>query len=209
MSRYTGPKCKRCRREGTKLFLKSARCDTAKCPIDKGAKPPGMIRGARRRGRPSTYAVRLREKQKCKRFYGVTERQFRRYFDEGARQRGNTGENLLALLERRLDNVVKTAGLGMSRAQARRMVCHRRIEVNGRRVDIPSYLVKEGDVVRPTPKDNVLLQARENREAQGHPEPAWLSVNDSDLTARVVRMPVREDISADVDEELIVEFCSR
>lgn len=208
MSRYTGPKCRRCRREGLKLFLKGARCETAKCPIDKGSKPPGT-RGARRRGRPSPYGIRLREKQKCKRFYGVAETQFRLYFLEAGRQAGNTGENLLALLERRLDNVVKTAGLGMSRAQARQMVSHRHIEVNGRKVDIPSYLVKEGDVVRPTPRDNVLDQARANREAQGHPEPAWLSVNDSDLTARVVRMPVREDISVDVDEELIVELCSR
>ena len=207
MSRYIEPKCRLCRREGVKLLLKGARCYTAKCPVEKRSKPPGM-HGWRRR-RPSPYGIRLREKQKCKRFYGVTERQFRRYFQEAGGQRGNTGENLLALLERRLDNVVKTAGLAVSRAQARQLVRHRHIEVNGRNVDIPSYLLKEGDTVRPAPTDNVLVQARANREAQGHPEPSWLSINDPDLTVRIVRMPVREDISADVEEGLIVEFCSR
>lgn len=207
MSRYTGPKCRRCRREGVKLFLKGARCGTAKCPMEKRSKPPGMH--GWRRGRPSPYGVRLREKQKCKRFYCVTESQFRRYFEQAGRQVGNTGENLLVLLERRLDNAVKTAGLAASRGQARQLVCHRYIEVNGRKVDIPSYLVKEGDVIRPIPKDNVLELARANREAQGHPEPGWLAINDVDLTVRAVRTPVREDVSAVVDEGLIVEFCSR
>jgi len=207
MSRYTAAKCKQCRREGVKLFLKGVRCVSAKCPMEKRSKPPGMHGWRHRRASP--YGMRLREKQKCRRFYGLTERQFRRYFEQASRQPGNTGENLLALLERRLDNVVKVAGLASSRAQARQFVRHGQIEVNGRRVDIPSYLLKEGDVVRPVPNDNMLAQARENREAQGHPEPSWLSINDSDLTVRVVRMPTREDFSAAVDESLIVEFCSR
>ncbi len=207
MARYAGPKCKLCRREGVKLFLKGARCQMAKCPVEKRSRPPGM-HGWRRR-RPSPYAMRLREAQKCKRFYGLLEKQFRRFFAIAIREEGNTGENLLVLLERRLDNVVMVAGLATSRAQARQLVGHGHIEVNGHKVDIPSCLVKEGDVIRPEPKDNVLEIARRNREDQGHPERGWLSINDADLTVQVTRMPLREEVSVVVDEGLVVEFRSR
>jgi small subunit ribosomal protein S4 len=162
-----------------------------------------------RRGRPSDYAVRLREKQKCKRFYGVLEAQFRRYFDEAKKASGNTGANLLRLLERRLDNVLTAAGLTVSRAQARQMISHGHIQVNGRKVNVPNYLVREGDVVRPEPKDATIDVVRLNREESGRREPAWLSVNDADLTVRVVRMPVREDVGLEVEDGLVVEFCSR
>lgn len=207
MARYTGPKCKRCRREGMKLFLKGTRCHTAKCPIENRSRPPGMHGYSR--GRPSPYSIRLRETQKVKRFYGVLEKQFRRIFAEATRQQGNTGENLLSLLERRLDNIVTVSGLAASRSQARQLVNHGHIEVNGKKVRTPSYLVREGDVIRPRPVDSILDLTRTNREDMGHPEPAWLSVNDADLTVQMARMPVREDVSLDVDEGLVVEFCSR
>jgi len=196
-----------CRREGEKLFLKGDRCRGAKCALEKRPKPPGM-RGWPR-GRPSEYGIRLRQKQKCKRYYGLSEGQFRRYFHQAAKSRGNTGEMLLALLERRLDNVLTVCGFAVSRAQARQLVRHGRIQVNSRKVDIPSYLVREGDVVRPVPEDSMLEMVRANRESAGHPEPAWLQINEADMTIRVVRMPVREDVSLSVEEELIVEFASR
>jgi len=207
MARYTGAKCKLCRREGEKLMLKGARCRSAKCPVEKRHRPPGMH--GWRRGRPSDYAVRLREKQKCKRYYGVLEKQFRRYFEMAQKSSGNTGENLLVLLERRLDNVLTICGFAASRAQARQMVGHGHVQVNGRKVDVSNYLVREGDVIRPEPNDATLEAARSAREEAGHPQPGWLEVNDADLTIRVVRMPVREDVSALIDDGLVVEFCSR
>jgi len=207
MARYAGPKCKLCRREGVKLFLKGARCHTAKCPVEKRSRPPGMH--GWRRGRPSPYSIRLREKQKCKRYYGVLEKQFRRAFDEATRQQGNTGANLLTLLERRLDNVVRVSGFAASRAQARHIVRHGHIKVNGRKVDIPSFLVKPEDVISSDEKESILDLMRVNREEQGHHDPAWLSADDADMTVRVVRLPVREDVSAEIDEGLVVEFCSR
>ncbi len=207
MARHHGPKCKLCRREGVKLFLKGARCHTAKCPIEKRSKPPGMH--GWRRGRPSDYSIRLREKQKVKRYYGVLEKQFRRYFEIARKYAGNTGEGLLTLLERRLDNVLVICGIAVSRAQARQLVNHGHVQVNGAKVDVANYQVKEGDVVRPVPEDSILDLVRSNREETGHPEPAWLEVNDADLTIRVVRMPVREDVTAEVEEGLVVEFCSR
>jgi len=198
MARYTGPKCKVCRQSGEKLFLKGARCQTAKCPVEKRTGPPGMHRW--RRGRPSPYATRMKEKQKCKRFYGLTERQFRRVFQLASKHAGNTGANLLSLLERRLDNVLKVTGFAWSRSQGRQLIRHRNVEVNGHKVDVPSYVVKEGDVIRPVPQDS---------EEQGHPESGWLEVNDADLTIRVVRVPVREDVTVLINEGLVVEFCSR
>jgi len=208
MARYTGPKCRLCRRLGTKLLLKGARCNTAKCPVEKRTNPPGMH--GWRRGRLTPYGVRMREKQKCKRFYGVLERQFRRLFEMAGRQKGNTGENLLVLLERRLDNVVRLAGFTVSRAQARQLIRHGHIQVNSRKVNIPSYLVKANDIVRPEPNDHILNPVRQNREDQRqHPQPAWLSINDADLTVQVVRMPVRQDVSIELDDGLIVELCSR
>ncbi|KPK62001.1 MAG: 30S ribosomal protein S4 [Planctomycetes bacterium SM23_32] len=207
MARYTGSKCKLCRREGVKLFLKGARCHTAKCPIEGRTKRPGMH--GWRRGRPSDYAVRLREKQKCKRYYGVLEAQFLRYFEQAQRGRGNTGENLLSLLERRLDNVLTVCGFAISRAQARQMITHRHVQVNGRTVDVPNYLVDEGDVVRPELVDATLDVVRARREQTGHPAPGWLEVNDADLTIRVLRLPVRDDVTVEVEEGLVVELCSR
>jgi len=161
------------------------------------------------RGRPSDYASRLREKQKCKRYYGVLEAQFQRYFSAAQKERGNTGASLLSQLERRLDNVLTICGFVVSRAQARQMVTHRHVQVNGRTVDVPNYLVGEGDVVRPEPVDTVLDVVRARREETGHPTPAWLEVNDADLTIRVMRLPVRQDVSFAFDEGLIVELCSR
>jgi small subunit ribosomal protein S4 len=207
MSRNHGPKCKLCRREGVKLFLKGMRCQTAKCAMEGRGRPPGMRRFPRRRA--SAYRVRLREKQKCKRYYGVLEAQFRRYFERAAVGRGNTGENLLQLLERRLDNVLAVCGFALSRAQARQMITHQHVQVNGHTVDRPSYLLDEGDVVRPEPADEMLGAVRVNRETAGHPGAGWLEVNDSDLTIRCLRMPVREDVTLDVEEGLVVEFCSR
>ena len=207
MAKENGPKCRLCRREGLKLFLKGSRCHMAKCPVEKRSRPPGMH--GWRRGRPSPYAVRLREKQKCRRYYGVLERQFRRLFQIAGRQQGNTGENLLVLLERRLDNVMTVCGLASSRAQARQLIGHGHVHVNGRRVDRPGFAVKEGDEVRPEPKNNIQDLARQNREEQGHTEPGWLSVNDADLTVNVIRLPVRGDVTAEIDEGLVVEFCSR
>jgi small subunit ribosomal protein S4 len=207
MARYHAAKCRLCRREGLKLFLKGIKCHTAKCPIEKRSKPPGMH--GWRRGRPSDYGIRLREKQKLKRYYGVLEQQFRRYFENARKRAGNTGESLLAMLERRLDNVLTVCGFAASRAQGRQMVTHGHIQVNGRKVDVPNYQVKEGDVIRPEPDDSILEQTRFHREESGHPDPAWLEVNDADLTARVIRMPVREDVTAEVEEGLVVEFCSR
>jgi small subunit ribosomal protein S4 len=190
-------------------MLKGIRCETAKCPIEKKQRnvKPGMLGWTR--GRLSDYGVRLREKQKCKRYYGVLEKQFRRYFDEAQRIAGNTGENLLAMLERRLDNVLTICGYAASRAQGRQLVRHGHIQVNGRTVDVANYLVVEGDVVRPKPVDAMLDRIRAAREATGHLSPGWLEVNDADLTIRVVRMPVREDVTVDVQEGLVVEFCSR
>ena len=147
MGRYTGPVCRLCRREGMKLFLKSLKCDSPKCPIEKrGEQPPGMHTAKRRK--TTDYGSRLREKQKVKRYYGVFERQFRTYFARATRTKGNTGTALMSLLERRLDNVVHRLGFGQSRAQARQMVAHGHITVNGRRVNVPSYLLRAGDVVR-------------------------------------------------------------
>jgi small subunit ribosomal protein S4 len=162
-----------------------------------------------RRGRPSDYGVRLREKQKCKRYYGVLEAQFRRYFQMAQKERGNTGETLLSLLERRLDNVLTVCGFAVSRAQARQMVTHRHVQVNGKAADVANYLVNEGDVVRPEPRDAILDAVRARREETGHAAPAWLEINDADLTIRTLRMPVRQDVTCDVQEGLIVEFCSR
>ena len=207
MSRYTGPKCRLCRREGVALFLKGGRCKGAKCTLEKRPKPPGM-RGWPR-GRPSDYGVKLREKQKCKRYYGLSERQFRRYFAEATRSRGNTGETLMSLLERRLDNLITICGFAMSRSQARQLVRHGHLQVNSAKVDVPSYLVREGDVVRPVPKDKMLEMVRANRESAGHPEPGWLQINEADMTIRVARMPVREDATLPVEEELIIELSSR
>jgi small subunit ribosomal protein S4 len=207
MARYTGPKCKLCRREQQKLFLKGERCHTAKCPVEDGRQPPGQH--GYPRGRPSDYSFRLREKQKTKRYYGLLEDQFRRFFNMAEKTRGDTGEELLTLLERRLDNVMAVCGFAASRAQGRQLVNHGHMQVNSRKNDVASYLVEEGDVIRPAPKDNILEMVRENRETAHEETPPWLEVNDADMTVRVVRMPTRDDVTLSVDEGLVVEFVSR
>ena len=207
MARYHGPKCRLCRREGLKLFLKGLKCNTAKCPIEKRSKPPGMH--GWHRGRPGDYGIRLREKQKLKRYYGVLEQQFRRYFDKARKRVGNTGESLLVMLERRLDNVLTVGGFAVSRAQARQLVTHGHVQINGRTVNVPNYQVAEGDVIRPEQVESILEQVRLHREQSAHPQSAWLDINEADLTVRVVRMPVREDVTIEIEEGLVVELCSR
>ncbi|HIE08769.1 MAG TPA: 30S ribosomal protein S4 [Armatimonadetes bacterium] len=204
MARYIGPKCRLCRREGTRLFLKGEKCLSPKCPLLKRGTAPGE-HGARR-PRLSEYGIRLREKQKCKRIYGMLEAQFKRYFEMAERMPGDTGKNLLQLLERRLDNVIYRCGFASSRAQARQIVNHGHVKVNGRRADIPSYLVDPGDEIEVEPLEVV----RENAEkAAGRRIPEWLEVDLSNLRAKVLKLPTREMIDTDVDEHLIVEFYSR
>lgn len=211
MARYTGPVCRLCRREGVKLFLKGERCFTTHCPLD-GRKVRANPPGERGKGRlkPTEYALQLREKQKTRRIYGVLERQFRRYFEMASRARGVTGEALLQLLERRLDNVVYRTGLAASRSEARQMVRHGHFTVNGRRVNIPSYLVREGDVVavHPRSRDRVRFQEMQER-ARSRTPVAWLEVDPDRMEARVLRYPRREEIDTPVQEHLIVELYSK
>jgi small subunit ribosomal protein S4 len=203
--------CRLCRREGTKLFLKGERCYTEKCAIEKRNFPPGQHGNARaRKAKLVGYGVQLREKQKVKRIYGVLEDQFRGYFETADRQRGITGETLLQLLERRLDNVTYRLGLGTSRPQARQLVRHGHFLVNGRKVDVPSYLVKVGDVltVRQTSHEApAILHAIEEVKGRGIPE--WLSFDPASLSGRVVSLPTREQINLPVQEQLIVELYSK
>ena len=208
MARQNGPKCRLCRREGAKLFLKGTRCDTPKCAFERRESPPGM--NTFRRGKITDYAVHLREKQKVKRYYGVLERQFRRYFHQAESARGNTGELLMSLLERRLDNVVHRLGFGQSRSQARLLVSHGHVTVNGRRVDVPSYLTRPGDViqVKDRPKSVELVKA--NLEETGREVPDFLvHVEGPQPAGQVVRLPETEDVSIPVQTQLIVELCSK
>ncbi|HEY65837.1 MAG TPA: 30S ribosomal protein S4 [Caldilineae bacterium] len=211
MARYTGPVCKLCRREGQKLFLKGERCFSPKCAFERRSYPPGMHGPqARFRRRESDYGLQLREKQKAKRIYGVLERQFRRYFREAQRSKGLTGETLLILLERRLDNVIYRLGLASSRAQARQLVRHGHFEVNGRKTNIPSFLVKEGDVIRVRDRSRRTTYFKEIMERLGErPVPEWLSFDPEALTARVVALPTRDQIDVSLNEQLIVEYYSR
>ena len=208
MARQISPVCRLCRREGTKLFLKGTRCDTSKCAIERRESPPGMT--ISRRSKPTEYALRLREKQKVKRYYGVMERQCRNYFKHAERTKGHTGDALMVLLERRLDNIVARLGLAQSRAQARLMVTHCHITVNGRLLNIPSYLVRTGDVIRikARPKSQTLAQV--NRVAQGRDVPDFLSLSESpELEGHVLRMPGPADVSIPAKTQLIVELCSK
>ncbi len=210
MGRYLGPSCRRCRREGMKLMLKGGRCETAKCPIEKKQRnlAPGMH--AWRRGRTSEYAVRLREKQKVKRYYGVLEKQFMRYFHKAERMKGNTGETLLQLLERRLDNVVYKLNFAASRKAARQLISHGHIYVNGHKVDISDYTTKVGDKItlkssdKSTNKVKQQLESNPNFSAQ-----SWLQLVREKPEATVVALPSRDDIQIPVEEQLVVEFCSR
>ncbi|HEC34893.1 MAG TPA: 30S ribosomal protein S4 [Chloroflexi bacterium] len=212
MARYTGPVCKLCRREGQKLFLKGARCFSPKCALERRDYPPGEHgQTARfRRRRPSDYHRQLREKQKARRIYGVLERQFRRYFREAERRPGLTGANLLTLLEQRLDNVIYRLGFADSRAQARQLVQHGHFTVNGRRTNIPSYLVRPEDViaVREGSRKRTFFKERAQMlDAQRVPH--WLSLDPATLSARVVGAPTRDDVDVSISEQLVVEYYSR
>ena len=208
MARYTGPVCRLCRRDGMKLFLKGSRCDTPKCAFERRETPPGQQQY--RRGKQTDYAIHLREKQKVKHFYGVLERQFRRYFGLAERSKGNTGDTLMSLLERRLDNVVHRLGFGQSRNQARQIITHGHITVNGRRVDVASYLLKPGDLIRVKNRAKSLDLVRGNLAENSHDIPDFLSLVDGDIPAgRVARYPEAGDVSVPVQTQLIVELCSR
>ena len=209
MARYIGPVCRLCRREGSKLFLKGSRCLSDKCAIERRNYPPGQL-GRRRGRRPSDYQVQLREKQKVKRIYGIFERQFRKYFKEAAQRRGITGEALLIGLERRLDNVVYRIGLALSRAHARQIVRHGHIQVNGGRIDIPSYQISQGDIIAVAPgsKNNVEIKmAAENAVAVQTPN--WLQADLDALQGNVVQLPTRVDVDIEIQEQLIVELYSK
>lgn len=209
MARYTGAVCRLCRREGMKLFLKGERCYTEKCAIEKRNFAPGQ-HGKTRKAKLLGYGLQLREKQKVKRIYGVLENQFRRYFEQAERQRGITGFVLLQLLERRLDNVIYRLGFATSRPQAREMVRHGHFTVNGRKVNVPSYLVRAGETVsvKATSQKNVTIQhAMEEVKGRGIPE--WLQIDAEKFAARVSSLPTREQINLPVQEQLIVELYSK
>ena len=208
MARYSGPDCKLCRREKMKLFLKGAKCDSPKCPIEIRPYPPGEH--GRNRPKESEYLLQIREKQKARRIYGVLERQFRGYYEEASRQRGKTGENLLQILESRLDNVVYRAGFAKSRDMARQLVRHGHFLVNGRKVDIPSYRVSESDIVEVLPKSLELTPFIVARAEVGERQvPAWLEVVPDKMRVLVHAMPERPQIDTQVQEQLIVELYSK
>ncbi len=206
MSRYTGPSCKLCRREGVKLFLKSERCYTEKCEIEKRNYPPGVH--VESRTKVTEYGVRLREKQRVRKMYGLTETQFKRFFGLAERMGGITGTNLLVLLERRLDNMVYRFGFAGSRKEARQLVSHRHIMVNGKKVNVPSFLVKEGDDVEVADKNlPPVRNALESVVRRG--VPSWLELDKEGAKGKVKLLPTREDITLPIKEQLIVEYYSR
>ncbi len=208
MARYTGADCKRCRREKTKLFLKGAKCDSPACPVEKRPYPPGQH--GRNRTKESEYLLQKREKQKCARIYGVLEKQFRGYYEEANRQQGKTGENLLTILESRLDNVVYRAGFSKSRDMARQLVRHGHITVNGKKVDIPSYRVSPNDIVEVRNKSREMTPfVVAHAEAGDREVPAWLEVIPSHFRVLVHALPRREQIDTLVQEQLIVELYSK
>lgn len=208
MARNTGPVCRKCRREGTKLFLKGARCDSPKCAFERRENPPGSQ--SFRRGKMTDFAIHLREKQKVKRYYGVLESQFRKYYQKADRTGGNTGEALMSLLERRLDNVVHRLGFGQSRAEARQIIAHGHITVNGRRVDVASYLTRVGDVIQVKNRKKSLERVKANLADNPREVPEFLALTDGDNPqGQVLRLPEAEDVSIAVQPQLIVEFCSR
>jgi len=211
MARYIDAVCRLCRRQGEKLFLKGTKCATEKCPITRRAYAPGQHgQGTKRRSKVSNYGLQLKEKQKVKRIYGVLEKQFRRYFQVASKTKGVTGKVLLQLLERRLDNVVFRMGLGLSRSQARQIVRHNFITVNSRRVNIPSFLIAQGDLVQVKAKDKALVKIKDNLElSKDRTVPSWLEFNRTDLSAKVLRLPGKEDIQQTIQEQLIVELYSK
>lgn len=210
MARYINAVCRLCRREGEKLFLKGSKCYTEKCPIARRSYVPGQHGQRQTRQKLSNYGLQLREKQKVKRIYGVLERQFRRYFGIATKTKGVTGKVLLQLLERRLDNVVFRMGLAISRSQGRQIVRHNFIWVNSKRVNIPSYLVKKDDVVQLKAKEKALNKIKENMEiSKDKTVPGWLEFNPSLLSAKVMRLPEKEDMQQQIQEQLIVELYSK
>ncbi len=208
MSRYTGPACRLCRREGTKLFLKGERCLTGKCAIDRRGTAPGQHGAARKK--IEEYGMQLREKQKAKRYYGVQETQFKNYYEKADRKEGMTGENLLSTLERRLDNVVYRMGMAESRRDARQLVTHAHFRLNGKKVNVPSLIVKVGDVIsireesKSSEKIKGLIEAMESKLT-----PKWLEVDKTAATAKVIAIPAKEDIDFPIEESLIVELYSK
>ena len=210
MGRYLGPSCKLCRREGMKLFLKGMKCETAKCQIERRQRnlAPGMH--GWRRARLSEYGTRLREKQKVKRYYGVFEKQFVRYFREAERLKGNTGENLLQLLERRLDNVVYKLNFAASRKAARQLISHGHVHVNGRKVDISDFTTKVGDKITVKSADKSVKMVKQQLESNPNfTAQAWLQLDRDKPAATVVALPARSDVQIPIEEQLVVEMCSR
>ncbi len=207
MARYRDAKCRLCRREGQKLFLKGARCFTDKCAIERRNYPPGQH--GLNRGKLTAFGVQLREKQKAKRIYGVLEPQFRRYFAWAEAEKGVTGENLLKLLERRLDNVVFRLGMAASRREGRQMVAHGHVQVNGRKVSVPSYIVKVGEVVQLRSASKMQERVADNLAAGRSPIPSWLELDLAEKKGVVRGLPIREDIQIPVQEQLIVELFSK
>ena len=208
MARYTGPSCRQCRREGMKLFLKGARCTSDRCALERRNTRPGERRPSR--SKMSDYGMQLREKQKVKRMYGIMERQFRMYFERARRQKGITGESLLQILEKRLDNMVYRLGFGPSRSAARQMVRHGNVTVNGRKVDIPSYQVRIGDVIavgKRLKTSQMVIESLQN--ASSHGVPPWLELDSEKITGKVLNIPTREEMGLDVNEQLIVELYSK
>ena len=209
MARYTGPQCRLCRREGMKLYLKGDRCYSGKCAVDRKTYAPGQHGTARGR-KVSEYGLQLREKQKTRRIYGVLEKQFRNYFEKAEHQQGITGENLLRLLERRLDNVIYRLGLGASRVEARQLVRHGHFTVNGRRVNIPSFLISIGDIIEVREKSKESPRVKELMERAAEKTiVTWLEYDSNQAKGRVVSLPTRDQIDIPVEEHLIVELYSR
>ena len=208
MARYTGPVCRLCRREGTKLFLKGDRCLTGKCALDRRSTAPGQHGAANKKMRE--YGLQMREKQKTKRYYGVLEKQFVNYFEEADRKEGMTGENLICLIERRLDNVVYRMGFAASHKEARQLVLHGHFTVNGKKVNIPSLIIKAGDIisVKEASRDSVKFKALAEAAANAN-APKWLEVKAEAMTATVLTLPAREDVDFDFNEQLIVELYSK
>ena len=207
MAKYTGPACRLCRREGAKLFLKGERCTSEKCSFAKRMTPPGQHGAAKKK--TSDYAAQLREKQKAKRIYGLCEKQFKGYFAKAENMRGITGENMLILLERRLDNVVFRMGIASSREQARQLVNHATITVNGKTVNIPSYLVKKGDVIAVKENKQDKAYYKTVKEAKAIGLVKWVEFDNATLTGKVVELPTKEDITQPIAEHMIVELYSK
>ena len=209
MARYTDAVCRQCRREGQKLFLKGDRCYTDKCAVERRPFAPGM-HGQGRNKKQSEYGMQLREKQKARRYYGVLESQFAKYYEMASARKGVTGENLLSILESRLDNVIYRLGFAMSRPEARQLVRHGHFTINGKKVDIPSYLVKPGEIITLKEKSRSLDKFKASLEANGsRPAPKWLDFDRNTLVATVVGTPEREDIDLPIEEHLIVELYSK